>query len=139
MCDTSLICLDVSCEASEYKRIFGFLFAKPGSDFSCDVIPKELTHPAGMQLQGTHAEAGKVQSYFQSSGELHCGVPLSGRGTRQRVCCPRGSAKIGHCHDPAGFKANRPQRQKLTGENNRHPLGKCFFWCFDLANHLPIA
>ena len=92
---TSLICLDVSHAASEYKRIFGFLFAKPGSDFSCDVIPKELTHPAGLQLQGTHAEAGKVQSYFQSSGEMHHGVPLSGRGARDRECtvqeCPRGS------------------------------------------------
>ena len=90
----SLLCLDVSRGATEYKRIFGFLFAKLGSDFSCDVIPKELTHPAGPQLQGTHAEAGKVQSYFQSSGELHCGVPLSGRGARQRVCCPRASERL---------------------------------------------
>lgn len=91
---TSLLCLDVSRGASEYKRIFGLLFAKPGSDFSGDVIPKELTHPAGLQLQGTHAEAGKVQSYFQSSGELHRGVPLSGRGARQRACCPRASERL---------------------------------------------
>lgn len=91
---TSLLRLDVSLGASEYKRVFGFLFAKPGSDFSCNVLPKELTHPAGPQLQGTHAEAGKVQSYFQSSGELHRGVPLSGRGARQGVCCPRASERL---------------------------------------------
>lgn len=134
---TSLLCLDVSRGASEYKRIFGFLFAKPGSDFSCDVIPKELTHPAGLQLQGTQAEAGKVQSYFQSSGALHRGVPLSGRGAGQEH--PRGSVKTGQCHNPAGFKANRPQRQKLVEENNLHPLGKCFFSVVILPNHLHVA
>lgn len=127
MCDTHIFTLIRCFPWSEYKRTFGLLFAKPGSDLSCDVIPKELTHPARLQLQGTHAEAGKVRSYFQSSTELDHEVPLSGR---QRVCRPRnprGSLKTGRFHDPAGFKWNRPQGQKLLEENNRHPLGKHFF------------
>lgn len=93
MCYT-LLCLNVSCGAREYKRIFGFLFAKPVSDFSCNVILKALTHPSGLQLQGIHAEAGKVQSYFQSSEELHHGVPFSGRGAGKTTCCPTASESL---------------------------------------------
>lgn len=63
----------VKCFPWSNKRIFGFLLAKPGSDFSCDVTLQELTHPAGLQFQGTHAEAGKVQSYFQSLGSCTVG------------------------------------------------------------------